>query len=101
MYTLTTDHAASSYHKPVLVGPDGIAYGAMDAPNLFGETPAQQVCNDMTHWAQRVSLAMGFGPWQSLAGKMPPPHDPAMADKFCALAGMDPRWVAFAASLHQ
>jgi ribosome biogenesis protein Tsr3 len=33
-YTLTTDHAASSYEMPVLVGSSGIAYGPMDTlPN--------------------------------------------------------------------
>jgi hypothetical protein len=33
-YTLTTDHASSSYGAPVLVSPDGTAYGAMDTlPN--------------------------------------------------------------------
>lgn len=99
MYTLTTDHAASSYLQPVLVGPDGTVYGPLDAPNLFGETPADQVRNEMTQWAQRVNLAIGFAPWASLAAQMKPPHDPALADKFCSLAGMEPRWVAFAASL--
>jgi hypothetical protein len=99
MYTLTTDHAASSYHQPVLVGPDGTAYGPLDAPNLFGETPADQVRNEMTQWAQRVNLALGFAPWASLATKMLPPHDPKLADDFCRLAGMDPCWQAFAESL--
>ena len=29
-WTLTTDHAASSYGQPVLVSPDGDAYGTVD-----------------------------------------------------------------------
>ncbi len=29
-YTLTTDHSQSSYGMPVLVAPDGVAYGPSD-----------------------------------------------------------------------
>lgn len=29
-WRMTTDHAASSYNQPVLVGPDGTAYGKLD-----------------------------------------------------------------------
>lgn len=41
-YTLTTDHAASSYGMPILVGPDGTAYGPLDyLPN--GELAANEL----------------------------------------------------------
>jgi hypothetical protein len=35
-YTLNTTHASSSYNHPVLVGPDGTAYGTHDRLTVGG-----------------------------------------------------------------
>lgn len=37
-WTLSTDHAASSYGQPVLVGPDGAVYGPLDTLEYEGRT---------------------------------------------------------------
>lgn len=98
---LTTEHAASSYGQPVLVSDDGTAYGPGDAPNLFGQTPAQEVNEAMGAWAGRVQIALSFGPWESAAAQLKPPHDPTLADKFCRLGGISSRWAEFAKRLAQ
>ena len=98
---LTTDQSASSYGQPVLVAPDGTAYGASDAPNLFGQTPAEEVNAEMQAWKDRVVIALGFGPWQATAKRMWTPYDPELADKFCRLGGIDTAWVDFARGLER
>ena len=65
-YTLTTEHAASSYGQPVLIGPDGLAYGPHDlmrdrygeyraAGDIFSDSlflidPADQDCDLIKKW---------------------------------------------------
>lgn len=93
---LTTEHPSSSYGQPVLIAPDGTAYGASDAPNLFGQTPAEGVNAEMQAWKDRVGIVLGFGPWQAAAKKMDAPYDPELADKFCRLAGIKTAWADFA-----
>ena len=57
-YMLTTDHAASSYGSPVLVAPDGVAYGPLDTlPN--GQSAWWEVEHANWHDASVDEMALG------------------------------------------
>ena len=48
-YTLTTEHSASSYGRPVLIAPDGTAFGPSDC---MGDSTAATVIGHWFAWAR-------------------------------------------------
>lgn len=102
-YALTTDHPASSHKQPVMII-DGVPYGPSDKVpwTVWGpKTCAQWVSEDMEYWARSVRLALGFGPWRSTAKRNAPPHDPALAEAFCRLGGIEANWGALQQAAQQ
>jgi hypothetical protein len=95
-YRLTRDHAASSYGEPVLVGPDGTAYG--EADTLPDGRPAADVMTEIGLEAIRPPAKPACCSRCTLApgddcphGGKPPRYDSERGEPACPLADSEPK----------